>query len=355
MQSRHILPLTSVRFFAAMWVVVHHFPLTGMPFHPFPWLVDFLKFGYQAVPFFFILSGFILGYNYFPTYSLARHPEFVFLRFARLWPVHAVALLLSDSPTRWTVDRVAELFMVRSWYKNTVFTNPPAWSISAEWFAYLCLFPLAWAAFKRIRSVPVLAGIVLALLVAESSIVNYILSSWFNKCGTILFPFLAGAGLYQIKVVAKNLPAEGLVWSALALFLAFMLFHQHLSVLVLFLSFALMILGLSYERGVVAKILSHKALVWGGLVSYSLYMTHYLVIESYIYFTWSYWKTWGHSALAAVLIPLCMTVVFIGTAGAMYHFVEAPANRGLRRVLDKFKHQPAFAHAIITSTVARDR
>ena len=57
-ENRPNLPtLTSLRFFAAIFVVIFHYNLP----HPiFPrWLSDF---GYEPVTFFFILSGFILTY-----------------------------------------------------------------------------------------------------------------------------------------------------------------------------------------------------------------------------------------------------------------------------------------------------
>jgi peptidoglycan/LPS O-acetylase OafA/YrhL len=95
MQTKHILPLTGMRLFAAGWVVLYHFQgwlLMLFPFlHP---LAPFFGLGYNAVPFFFLLSGFILSHNYFSVYSVSYHPKFVFLRFARLWPVHFTTLVL---------------------------------------------------------------------------------------------------------------------------------------------------------------------------------------------------------------------------------------------------------------------
>jgi peptidoglycan/LPS O-acetylase OafA/YrhL len=95
MQARHIFPLTGIRLFAASWVVSYHFQ--GWLLELFPFLrslTPFFGLGYEAVPLFFLLSGFILSHNYFSDYSLGQHPKFVFLRFARLWPVHFVTLVL---------------------------------------------------------------------------------------------------------------------------------------------------------------------------------------------------------------------------------------------------------------------
>jgi peptidoglycan/LPS O-acetylase OafA/YrhL len=52
----NIKPLTSLRFFAAMWVVLYHYwPHLAVPATP-----TFVAKGYLGVELFFILSGFIL-------------------------------------------------------------------------------------------------------------------------------------------------------------------------------------------------------------------------------------------------------------------------------------------------------
>jgi len=209
MQSTHIKPLTGVRFFAAAWVVLHHFhPWLFMLCPVLRWCDPFTTTGYEAVPFFFLLSGFILSHNYFSEYSLARHPKFIFLRFARLWPVHFATLflvILTPGMLTMSGDRlrslVEELLMVRSWFDSGPMWNAPAWSISAEWFAYIFVFPLTWFLFKRIRWVPVLVVLVTLCLAAQASPIKNFIP---NRCGAIFFLFLAGCGLYQIRLRCKS-------------------------------------------------------------------------------------------------------------------------------------------------------
>src|SRR6267154_3717131 len=67
-QKRTIAPLTTFRFFAAMGVVMHHFfqgPESGVPDSSRLHLLA--VYGYLGVPFFFILSGYILTYSYAST------------------------------------------------------------------------------------------------------------------------------------------------------------------------------------------------------------------------------------------------------------------------------------------------
>jgi len=346
MQTRHILPLTGIRLFAAIWVVLYHFPLIGM-LCPFLRLLDpFFELGDKAVPFFFLLSGFILSYNYFPNYSIAQHPKFLFLRFARLWPVHIAALLLAVNPHGIHVKNgslkllVEESLMVRSWFHSGVALNAPAWNapawaVSAEWFAYICVFPLAFLLFKRIQCLPCLMIIVMVFLAAQTSSVPATLFPGQNVCGGIFFLFLAGSGLYQIRCFVRNPPAEAIVMCGIFFFLAYVLFNKSLSILILYVSFALLIFGLSYERGFLARILSTKIIVQGGLASYSLYMTHWLVIQTFIFYSWPSWGRLPHLIFARYAILLAMIGAFIGVTTVFYHYIEVPANRKLRRFFEQ--------------------
>ena len=65
--STPILPLTSVRFFAAFYVVLLHSVLWSNHVETSTWMGRFLRTGYTAVGFFFVLSGYILAYVYLDT------------------------------------------------------------------------------------------------------------------------------------------------------------------------------------------------------------------------------------------------------------------------------------------------
>src|SRR5271155_2672880 len=79
--------LTSVRFFAAIWVVLFHLSRNWDALRK---IGGFLRFGYSGVSFFFILSGFILCVNYLPR-RFSVH-DFWLARIARILPAYLVAL-----------------------------------------------------------------------------------------------------------------------------------------------------------------------------------------------------------------------------------------------------------------------
>jgi peptidoglycan/LPS O-acetylase OafA/YrhL len=173
--------LTSLRFFAAFAVLALHYRdlLGPLP----PWLLKALVGGQYGVTFFFVLSGFILTYNYQGWFGggvqAAGFWRFQRLRLARIYPIYVVGLLL-DTPwhliERAQAGQLAESGHVfwASWLLNLVglqawvpgvpyamFWNAPAWSVSAEFFFYLS-FPFVCAVLAR--RIATLGGLLVALL-----------------------------------------------------------------------------------------------------------------------------------------------------------------------------------------------
>src|SRR5262245_51361113 len=85
--------LTGARGFAALSVfLLHLLSHLQAPERPFPPVGEA---AYLAVDFFFVLSGFVLAHVYRDSWLAGtyRHRDFLVRRFARIWPMHIVALL----------------------------------------------------------------------------------------------------------------------------------------------------------------------------------------------------------------------------------------------------------------------
>ena len=144
----------------AWWVVIYHLKdELALLLSKDSLLIHFINAGHIGVTLFFILSGFILTYNYANTFnslSLSNYLHFLGQRLARIYPVHIftlVSLLLLivtanvagyslGSPERYTAGKFFEhLFLVNGWSLpiNTSW-NGVAWTLSVEWLCYL-LFP----------------------------------------------------------------------------------------------------------------------------------------------------------------------------------------------------------------------
>jgi peptidoglycan/LPS O-acetylase OafA/YrhL len=146
MQDRIVI-LDFYRFLAAYGVAVYH--ISEFSGRTISFTQDFGIF----VDFFFVLSGFVIGRNYFETASTpAEILRFIQKRFARIYPLYFVTLLafvsiylagFSTHPENYkTSSIIAQLLMVQQWQLNPPLPlNFPAWSISAEWAMYL-LFPM---------------------------------------------------------------------------------------------------------------------------------------------------------------------------------------------------------------------
>jgi peptidoglycan/LPS O-acetylase OafA/YrhL len=150
-----IAPLTSLRFFAALWVLLFHLRIhLGSP-QPFV-LERLLLAGPLAMTFFFALSGFILVVASQGKEPWLDFPGYAWRRFARIYPIYIAYLLLfwstigfagdlGGSPLRGAVLLgLSDFTLTSAWFPQAFlggFGRDGSWSLSAEVFFY-GLFPL---------------------------------------------------------------------------------------------------------------------------------------------------------------------------------------------------------------------
>ena len=140
-------------------------------------LAKLIHSGYFAVQVFFVLSGFVLARTYaharWDRRSLGR---FFTARFARIYPVYFASLIVvSPFIIEMTKDGgvAAErrfgvltdyLLVLQGWTASLgVGWNTPAWSLSCEFFFYLC-FPVLFVVLGNARWPGIAAAIVTAVL-----------------------------------------------------------------------------------------------------------------------------------------------------------------------------------------------
>jgi peptidoglycan/LPS O-acetylase OafA/YrhL len=356
--------LTSLRGLAALWVVVHHLGKDMVDFlGRFPLLEPLVGIGHAAVPYFFILSGFVLAYNYaldFPHVTLSRYGAFIARRLARIYPVHLFTLLgmlavvLLAARLGYSIHRqdrfsapdfVLNLFLVQSWKPTSDLNwNGPAWSISSEWFAYL-LFPLVCVALNRLRS-PRLAwlAVVLAWLVA---VAFYTVGGFlrFQYLLAVVPTFLAGCAIWALVRLRPG-RAVGPRWLPDLVLLAIVATpllvalvpglsertrHQ-LDMGVLVTCFAATILLFARLGNSCSAVWRSKPLLFLGEVSYSLYMVHMpvLIVCQKVLPA----ERFGTAGLGVRVGVLLVYVGLIAVATlATYFVVENPARKYLGRVL----------------------
>lgn len=350
-----IRPLTSQRFLFALMVFGWH-----CPFYTDPDSIGFKiskalwANGYVGVSFFFILSGFILSLNY-ADYFLEKgisKRDFWIMRFARIYPLYLVTLLVEIPFTMheyhadagiWWAKLLTCGVMLQSWVPDEHWVcafNIPSWSISTEAFFY-AVFPLLAVRLKGVRrGVLVSAIVLLSLLVAMFLLPSawHKVAFYYNPIGR-LGEFVLGIVLFRIYQLyrAKQWTyrqATLLEVTSVAAFIVFYSFHEQvppvyrLSVYY-WPSMVFLLYIFARSEGALSKGLSAPALVLLGEVSFAFYMIHYRVggmlkIANYRFMHIE------QASLAYFLIYFLATLV----ASVALHFLfERPANQYLRRRL----------------------
>lgn len=350
--AQKIPELESMRGVAALIVVL---------FHIQPWNSNFLHWnfirnGSFMVDLFFVLSGFVIYRAYGEQISSrAGFSQFIVRRWIRLYPVHFVFLLafLAIELGKYFLLANASLesnrfapferntpfaflthFMLiqSAFSENVVETfNGPSWSISVEMFMYLLMGIVVL--FFRTYRIPVFALCVILGLVC----VFLSNGDQFALMGRGLAGFSLGCiGAWWSSKMSCQWSGK---WCLIPLAgLGFVLsvpagFTSYLLVLILTMSLIMCIVHGSDGR--VKSYLGNRAFSWLGKVSYSLYMSHTLVI--YLVFQVLAKGALGQRSadLAHLLLPQKMVIwVDLGTlaialvvSSLVYRWVEAPSRR----------------------------
>jgi peptidoglycan/LPS O-acetylase OafA/YrhL len=358
-----IKPLTSLRFVAAMWVVAYHYwpHLAGAG--AMPGLIDK---GYLGVELFFILSGFILCHVYLPSYEAGRYryTDFMWARLARVYPMHiatlvgiglmagaAVAIGIAIDPNILSLAALpANLTLTQAWGLSPVAGwNHPSWSISAEWFAYLCFpgFAFVAARLKRWPGVAVAAALAfMAVLYAVfPRLTGFPLTLATISWGAlrIVPPFALGCALYLVwrSTVADRLRATlGACFFGAGVIAAAALRAPDVLIVA---ACGGLIISLAQVSRAGGRLGSHPFFVYLGEISYCVYM---IGIPWALLFVNVAAKTLH---LPGKQLPLPLWIVFyvavVPLAAAAHHLIERPA-----RTRMKLWWASRSAHKLATAT-----
>lgn len=352
--------LTSVRFFAAILVVIYHFagPLKAHLPVVAQW---FIAAGYRSVGLFFVLSGFILIYNYATSAGTLRgsRRSFWVARLARIYPVYFLAFLLAipsalsyaaehyalkEGIIKLTVGGSAYLSLFHAWIPRArAFWNFPSWSVSVEVFFYLC-FPFLLPLIARLRLPATFA--VMALCSLASLLPPFVVLNGVDLAkdhGHIEFSpigrlpeFILGmcVGRAFALTMHRNRWPSALTWLASALCVA-VLTANHLWPAVLHeggapsLVFAFLVYALARDEGFLSRLLAHPKLILLGEASYGIY-----ILQAPVLFL----ITWRSPDLAVPVMTLGQFTLYLAAllaiSVASFLWLETPARRWIRSHLD---------------------
>jgi peptidoglycan/LPS O-acetylase OafA/YrhL len=151
---RPALPaLTGIRSLLALTIMLFHFTPSGLTWaaHPRFTLYPIINIGYVFVSFFFVISGFILSYNYAQRPGGVNAVDFWMARASRLYPVYLLTMLVSipmlalewhaRSHGQFVLGVMATPLLVQGFFPRiATFWNTVSWTLSCEVALYL-LFP----------------------------------------------------------------------------------------------------------------------------------------------------------------------------------------------------------------------
>jgi peptidoglycan/LPS O-acetylase OafA/YrhL len=348
-KSIRLHSLTSLRFLAALLVLIHHLCLLLLP-TTLLWKAS--SAGFVGVGFFFVLSGFVLTWTHRET-LLVRN--FYGRRVARVYPLHlatavlAAFLLLSAGEQIPVVPAVLNIFLLQSWVPIERFgssLNGVSWSLCCEAFFYLC-FPLLVRLVARHRLVIVAAATIAAMVasavavivIAPAEVAEQILyKNPLFRIGDFLLgivlatgarrglrsrvPVSVAAGLWILSYIADLALQPAMHWLGLTDL------RVYGDLITLPATCLLILAAASSDVRNTWSLLRTNWLIRLGDASFALYMVHYLIISEWLRIFGPPATLGGGVGAAAILGGSAIAVSLV-----VYGRFERPAESMLRRRL----------------------
>ncbi|HZY78438.1 MAG TPA: acyltransferase [Cyclobacteriaceae bacterium] len=376
LKSDYLTSLTPLRGIAALFVIIFHCDLFlggGGGLLISRETSPLLTKGYLMVDFFFVLSGFIMGYVYFKSFEengMGSFRKFIVARFARIYPLHvftfiwvlviyAVANLTGTYHEDW-VSKLgnnlwaipSQLLLVHSMHLHNWTTwNGPSWSISVEWWVYMLFPTLVFLMMKTnaLKKVLVLlvawAGMWLIVLwirptnplplpfpIPPQYTLDVTADFGFLRC---LFEFAWGVVFYQLfrsdwgrRIVSGT--------SFFLAMVAVMFVCMHFDVYDTFtvITFPFIILSAAYNTTGVNRFFQWRPMQVMGDLSFSMYLTHFPVfgtVASVI--TAVFGVQQGFSTAMGWFICFVWIVLTLLVSAVTYKYIELPCRNWINERL----------------------
>lgn len=374
--------LTGVRAIAAYLVFFHHYTpsvlVVASPVH------DFLAEGHVGVTLFYVLSGFLITYNYWDrAKGLARTfwVQYLTRRIARIYPLYLFLLaltfllpvLLWDEAPPNAATVFLNVTLLKGFFVLFNFSGiAPSWSLTVEESFYL-LAPFIFVLVRRFGFVAAqlvlyTVGMALFFVGARSGFYGFFGNVKFVALYTFFgrsFEFLAGMALARFFASHSKrrngtrwplLTSVGVLGSALVVYSLsllrvggeFGLFHPFgiaLNNIVLPLFVCFLLWGLASEASAIGRVLSSPVFVFLGRSSYSFYLVHYGILALLIR---------SHLTIQNEILRLAVLFILANAVSALlFIVVEHPANQVIRQNAERFLLPTSAAAAERSAHVLR--
>ena len=302
---------------------------------------------YLIVDCFFMLSGWTMALAYQERILQGlSFFKYLYVRLARFYPLHIFVILIwgiycyIEWP-QYNIDfwsTYPKALLLNATLTHNIFPhhpviNIPAWTVSAEFFAYIVFFIGAKFIDKKqsLWFPSIIALLCYALLFCEPgvSISKEGLQGFYRCFGG----FYLGVFIYRLGKIFNTPHFSGnKVELPLALLLTLSLTYGNqysLAVATSLLCFALTIhICLQDKSGIIGLFLERPYLTWLGSISYSIYITHYLIIQLVI----PHFNRWeeGFYAIGVNSLIILLTII---TSIITHRLIEEPFRKKAKSLL----------------------
>jgi peptidoglycan/LPS O-acetylase OafA/YrhL len=360
--------LTGIRTLLAIFIILFHFtpPHLGL-------LYPIIDSAYVFVGFFFLLSGFILTYNYADRATTLSKREFWLARFSRLYPIYILVLVISIHMLgdEWTARSHSEFwrgviltpFLLQGWSPNlATFGNTVAWTLSCEVMFYFA-FPFllyGWAKrmhwldtpgrliglFFTLWCIGMLPHLIYTVLnpdhlaaAADRYTSTYLLRFLKYTPPPYVCTFLAGVTLAKLHPLLPFTPRQRLLVATIGLGLLGIFFYagivKHVPYLfmhggLLLPLFGLLTLGLAGPN-LISSVFAFRPLVLLGEATFALYLLHFNV------FVLIHTYHLPERLHLTSFDPWLSYVLLLMLAYAAFRWIENPARKA---ILSRFSKKP---------------
>ena len=327
----------------------------------------FVRHGYVFVDFFFILSGFVIAYSYQDKIlNGIGFKKFMLLRFARLYPLHlfilfvwipyvGIKMYLYQQGIGVTDPTIINNIM--TFLKNifllqgigSISWNYPSWSIGVEFYTYGFFFLVMFLSIKSTNNIRFIMIVLISLAVYIMALNDECILINFFKCiSEFFFGVIVYYGYKNIYIeIKKPIVATLLEISSLMLMIYLVSNiaqgnnYEHYTV-VLFM--AIVYLFAIENIGVMSKLLSMDLFQYLGKISYSIYMTHAIIVTgTYNVLIYLFKLNKGDVVGVpsgvifkyAVYLDIFFIIIVLGLSSLTYKYIEIPGQSYLKKRIGK--------------------
>lgn len=315
------------------------------------WLFPFYLYGNWAVQVFWMISGFVFAKVYAGKDTPGR--DFALRRFARLYPLHFVTLLIVAALQPIAIERlgaplifgnidawhfILNLFLVPAWgLERGMSFNAPIWSVSVELLIYL----LFWLVSKRLLSRG-LAGPLLLIVGAGLMLRVEIGSPNIWQCAQYFF---IGTALFHIAAHhARPVRDLGLIVAAMATACVLMTtLAAEVRLGNFFLPFAIALVGAAALIDLGPWGAGFSRLRFIGDSTYGIYLWNVPIQIAVLLVCAGLGipaTVWQHPAMLIAYLALCCIAGWLS-----FTWFEKPANRAILRLAERRAQEGVGNHS----------